>query len=113
MDLLEVLRSYGGLSRWVWVPPNFHRPLAAKLCVGSPKVSEVQNVLQVSPITVPSLVGLGFLPTAGAAKNFEFFVCPSLGLSVRLFVTLLNVRVCAPDFAMKALEYRNDFDAIG
>ena len=26
------------------------------------------------------------------------------------FVTLLKVRVCAPDFAMKALEYRNDFD---
>ena len=22
-------------------------------------------------------------------------------------------RVCAPDFAMKALEYRNDFDAVG
>ena len=44
-------------------------------------------------------------PAAGAAKNVEFFVC--------LFVTLLNVRVCAPDFAMKALEYRNDFDAVG
>jgi len=26
---------------------------------------------------------------------------------------LLNVRVCAPDFAMKALENKNDFDAIG
>jgi len=42
------------------------------------------------------------------AKNVEFFclsVCPS--------VTILNVRVCAPDFAMKALEYRNDFDAVG
>jgi len=34
-------------------------------------------------------------------------------LSVCLSVTLLNVRVCAPDFAMKALEYRNDFDAVG
>jgi len=35
----------------------------------------------------------------GVAKNVEFclFVC--------LFVTLLNV--------MKALEYRNDFDAVG
>ena len=46
---------------------------------------------------------------AWAAKNVEFFVC----LSVCLSVTLLNVRVCAPDFAMKALEYRNDFDADG
>jgi len=28
-------------------------------------------------------------------------------------VMLLNVRVCAPDFVMEALEYRNDFDAFG
>jgi len=42
---------------------------------------------------------------AGADKNVEF-------LSVCLFVTLLNVRVCAPDFAMNALEHRNDFDAV-
>jgi len=34
-------------------------------------------------------------------------------LSVCLSVTLLNVRVCAPDFAMKALEYRNDFNVVG
>ena len=42
---------------------------------------------------------------AGAAKNVEFFVC--------LSVTLVNVRVCAHEFAMKALEYRNDFDTVG
>ena len=50
-------------------------------------------------------------PAAGVAKNVEFFlfVC----LSVCLFVTLSNVRDCAPDFAMKALEYRNDFDTVG
>ena len=36
-------------------------------------------------------------PAAGVAKN----------------VTLLNVRDCAPDFAMKVLEYRNDFDTVG
>ena len=30
-----------------------------------------------------------------------------------LFVTLLNVRDWAPDFGMKALEYRNDFDTVG
>ena len=40
-------------------------------------------------------------------------VCLFVCLSVSLSVTLLNVRVCAPDFAMKALEYRNDFDAVG
>jgi len=30
-----------------------------------------------------------------------------------MFVTLLNVRDCAPDFAMKAFKYRDDFDAVG
>ena len=34
-------------------------------------------------------------------------------LFVCLFVTLVNVRDCAHDFAKKALEYRNDFDTIG
>ena len=48
-------------------------------------------------------------PAGGAAKNVEFFVCPSRILSV----TLLNVRDCAPDFTIKTLEYRNDFDAVG
>ena len=50
-------------------------------------------------------------PAAGAAKNVEFlclFVCLS---RFCLFVTLLNNRICGPDFAMKALEYRNDFDS--
>ena len=54
--------------------------------------------------------GARISPAAGVAKSVEFF---SVCLSVCLSVTLLNVRVCAPDFAMKALEYRNDFDAIG
>jgi len=57
--------------------------------------------------------GARISPAAGAAKNVEFFVCLSVCLSVCLFVTLLNVRDCAPDFAMKALEYRNNFDAVG
>ena len=33
--------------------------------------------------------GAGISPAAGAATNVEFFVC--------LLVTLLNVRVCAPE----------------
>jgi len=53
--------------------------------------------------------GAQISPTAGAAKNVEFF-CLSVCLSVR---HALNVRDCAPDFAMKALEYTNDFDAVG
>ena len=51
--------------------------------------------------------GARISPAAGVAKNVEFFCL------VCLSVTLLNVRDCAPDFAMKALEYRNGFDAVG
>ena len=54
--------------------------------------------------------GARISPAAGVAKNVEFFC---LCLFVCLFVTLLNVRDFAPDFAMKALEYRNNFDAVG
>jgi len=52
--------------------------------------------------------GAWISPAAGVAKNVEFFC-----FFVCLSVTLLNVRVCAPDFAMKALEYRNEFDTVG
>jgi len=63
---------------------------------------------------MPRLVGLGFHPPPGLPKTLSFLsVCLSVCLSVSLFVTLLNVRDCAPDFAMKLLEYRNDFNAIG
>jgi len=60
--------------------------------------------------------GARISPAAGVAKNVEFFclfVCLSVCLFVCLSVTLLNVRDCAPDFAMNSLKYRNDFDAIG
>ena len=50
--------------------------------------------------------GARISPAAGAAKALSFFVC----LSVCLSVTFLYVRVCALEFSMKALEYRNDFD---
>ena len=49
--------------------------------------------------------GARISPATGVAKNVEvFFVC--------LFVTLVNVRVCVPHFAMKALQSRNDFDTV-
>ena len=51
--------------------------------------------------------GARISPAAGVANNVEF--C----LSVCLFVTVVNVRDCAHDFAKKALEYRNDFDTVG
>jgi len=58
---------------------------------------------------LPTLVGLGFHPPPGWPKTLSFLF---VWLSVCLFVTLLNLRDCAPDFATKALEYRNDFDAV-
>jgi len=65
-----------------------------------------QDALGVASITMPSLVGLGFHPPPGQPKTLSFlFAC--------LFVTLLNISDCVADFAMKALEYRNDFDTIG
>ena len=59
---------------------------------------------------MPSLVGLGFHPPPGWPKTLSSL---SVCLSVCLSVTLLNLRVCASDFAMKALEYRNDFHDVG
>ena len=48
-------------------------------------------------------------PAAGVTKNVEIFY-----LSVCLFVRHAFERPrFATDFAMKALEYRNDFDALG
>ena len=52
--------------------------------------------------------GARLSPAAGAAKTLSLFC-----LFVCLSVTLLSVRDCGSDFAMKALEYRKDFDVIG
>jgi len=50
---------------------------------------------------------------AGVAKNVDYF-CLFLCMFVCLFVRhAFEVRDCAPDFAMKALEYRKYFDAAG
>jgi len=54
--------------------------------------------------------GARISPAAGVAKTFRFL---SVCLYISLSVTLLNVTGCAPNFAMKALDYTNDFDAIG
>jgi len=69
--------------------------------------SRYKNLLEVL-YHLAKFGGARISPAAGAAKNVEFFVC----LSVCLSVTLLDVRDCEPDFAMKALAYRNDFDTV-
>jgi len=81
------------------LPPNFQRPQNFCRC---------KNLLEVLYHRA-KFGGARISPAAGVAKNVEIFAC----LSVCLLVTLLNVRDCAPDFAMKALEYRNNFDAVG
>jgi len=59
-----------------------------------------------SSVTVPTakFIWVWISSAIGVAKNIEF-VC--------LSVTLLNLRACVPNFAMKALDYRNDFDTVG
>ena len=105
LDLLEALWSYGGFKLRGSGFPHILAPLAAKLCV-----LEVRERVRgpLSPCQV--WWGSDFTRPRGLPKTLSFL---SVCLSVCLSVTLLNVRVCAPDFAMKALEYRNDFDAVG
>ena len=79
LDLLKGLWSYGGFKLTGSGYPQILSPRAAKLCV-IPKVLEVQECAR------------------GPRPKTSSF------LSVCLFVTLLNFRDCAPDFAMKALE---------
>jgi len=55
-------------------------------------------------------------PAAGGRRKTLSFLSVHhafLSITLCLSVTLLNVRVCSPDFAMKALENRCDFDAVG
>ena len=95
-------RGYGvmeGFKLRGRVSPNIQRPLAAKLCVGPPKVLEVQECAQ-GPL-LPCQVWWG-----------SDFSHPGVLLCICMSITLLNVRVCTPDFAMKALGYRHDFDTI-
>jgi len=89
LDLLKGLCSYGDF-KLTWLSPNFSAPYRRNNA-SDPKSFRGARTCSRSSIAMPSL-------------SF---------LSVCLSVTLLNVRDCAPDFAMKALEYRNDFDTVG
>jgi len=90
LDLLEGLGSYGGFKlRGSGYRQIFRAPTSGETMRQTPKVLEMQERARgpLSPCQV------------WVAKNVEFFC-----LSVCLFVTLLNVRDCPPDFAKKALE---------
>ena len=105
LDLLEGLWSYGGLKLRGFGSPKFSVPPSGETMRQTPKVLEVQERARgpLSPCQV--WWGCDFTRRRVGQKVFCLSVC--------LFVTLLNVRDCAPDFFMKALEYRNDFDAVG
>jgi len=86
------------------LPPNFQRPYRRNYASDPKTFPMCKNVLEV--LYHHAKFGRARIsPAAGVARNDEFLVC--------LSVTLLNVTVCAPDFAMKVLEYRNDFYAVG
>jgi len=108
LDLLKGLWSYWGFKVRGSGSPKFSAPPSGKTMRQTPKsIQRCKNVLEVL-YHHAKFGGARISPAAGVAKNVEFF-----RLFVCLSVTLLNVRDCAPDFAMKALEYRNDFDTIG
>ena len=109
VGLAQGLCSYGGFNLTGFgYPQTFQCLLAAKLCVRPPNILNAQERAQdpLSPCQV--WWRSDFTRRRGGEKRW-FFVCPSCFLSVTLF----NVIVCVPDFTMKTLDYKNDFDALG
>jgi len=100
----------GVLSSGGLVPPKFSVPPSGETMRQTPNVLRCKNVLEVL-YHHAKFAEARISPAAGMAKNVKVYL--SVCLFVCLLVTLLNVRDCAPDFAMKTLEYRNDFDAVG
>jgi len=92
-----------GVLSWVGFP-KFSAPLGGETVRRTPKVLAVQERAE-GPLSLCQAWCVSDF-TSHRGKNVEFFVC----LSVR---QAMNVTVCAHDFAMNALEYRNDFDAVG
>ena len=100
-------RGYGvmGVLSWgVWFPQIFSAP-TRETASDPQKVLEVQKHAR-RPLSLCQVWWASDITRRRGSQKCWVFC-----LSVCLFVTLWNVRVCAPDFAMKALENRNDFDA--
>ena len=108
LDLLKGLWSYGGFNLTESGYPQIFSAPSGETMRQTPNVLEVQERAR-GPLS-PSLVWLEFHPPPGWQKIVEFFC---LFVMLCLSVTLLNIRVCSPDYAMKTLENRNDFDAVG
>ena len=107
LDLLTGLWSYGDFKLTEYgYNQIFSTPRTAKLCVRPRKLFEVQKRAPGPLLPCQVWWGSDFTCRQGGQKRWVFclFVC--------LFTTLLNVRDCMPDFAMKALECINYFDAV-
>ena len=107
LNFLKGLWSYGRFNLTGSVPPS------GETIRQTPKRFRGERTCSRSSITMPSLMAIGFHPPPRRRKTLSFFVCPSRFLCHACDVTLLKVRVCAPEFTMKALKYRNCFDAVG
>ena len=107
LDLLEGLWSYRGFNLRVSAFPKFSAPPSGDIMRQTTKRFGGERTCSRSSITMPSLVGLGFHPPPEWPKTLSFlYVC--------LFVRhAFERQSCAPAFAMKALKYRDDFDAVG
>jgi len=95
------MELWGFLVDGVWLSLNLQSPIAAKRASDPPKVLEVQERRPTRGPLSPCHVWYGsdFTRRRGG-QNVVFFVCLFVCFSVCLSVTLLNVRDCAPDFAM-------------
>jgi len=114
-DLLKGSWSYGGFNLMRSGYPQIFSALAAKLCVRPSNVLEVQERARGPLSSYQVWCGSNFTRRRVGEKTLSFSSVRHAFLSVTLclFVTLMNVKVCSPDFAMKPLECRNDFDAVG
>ena len=115
LDLPRGLWSYGGFNLTGSGYPQIFSAPSGETMHQTIKRFRGARTCSRSSITIPSLVWLGFHPPPGWRKKLSFLSVRHAFLSVTLClsITLVNVRVCSPDFAMKTLENRIDFDAVG
>ena len=115
LDLPKGLWSYGGFNLTGSGNPQIFSAPNGETMRQTTKRFRGARMCSRSSITIPSLVWSDFTRRRVGEKTLSFLSVRHAFLSVTLClsITLLNVRVCSPDIAMKTLENRNDFDAVG
>jgi len=95
--------------------PRIYSTPLRQHCVGAPKVFEVQELARgpLSPCQV--WYGSDFICRRGGQKCCVFFCLCVCHVCDMMLVNdwLVNDGICAHSFALKALEYRNNFDTVG